>query len=288
VPLREDVRQIRLPGLDRSGARAAAREAPWNAAAAVVMVRRNKIAGWTADAIAAGALAIALAISGCAGGSSAAPAASPNPVTYTVQSGDTAYRIATRFGVSVGRLLSANGITDPHEIRAGQTLVIPGAYQSGPIARAEGSSVSPYHGVRESRQFDWPVRNGVVSSGYGMRGGAMHDGVDIAAPSGTPIHAADRGVVIFSGRLHGYGNTIIIRHDSHYATVYGHEYVNLVQEGDQVARGQTIGEIGDSGRATGDHLHFEVRRDNVARNPLAFLPPPEPPTAITFAAGGGS
>ena len=102
----------------------------------------------------------------------------------------------------------------------------------------------------------------------------MHDGVDIAAPVGTPVLAADSGVVIFSGTLHGYGNTVIIRHDDGYATVYGHNSRNLVSEGTRVARGQEIGEIGRSGRTTGANLHFEVRRDNVAQNPLAYLPEP--------------
>jgi murein DD-endopeptidase MepM/ murein hydrolase activator NlpD len=217
------------------------------------------------------------------------PAAEPRRnVTYTVAAGDTLYHIASVYGVSVGRLMTANSISDPRELRVGQTLVIPGSYRHTPLARAETSSIFPYHGERASRQFQWPVESGVVSSGFGIRNGAMHDGVDIAAPAGTPVRAADSGTVIFSGHLHGYGNTIIIRHDRHYATVYGHDQVNLVREGQQVERGQTIGEIGATGRASGDNLHFEVRRDNIARNPLAFLPPPEPPAAITFAAGGGS
>jgi len=115
----------------------------------------------------------------------------------------------------------------------------------------------------------------------------MHDGVDIAAPIGTPISAADSGVVIYSGKLRGYGNVVIIRHDSHYVTVYGHDSVNLVREGQQVARGQKIGEMGYSGHTTGPNLHFEVRRDNIARNPLPYLPSPEQSAGISFAANVG-
>ena len=106
----------------------------------------------------------------------------------------------------------------------------------------------------------------------------MHGGVDIAAPVGTPVLAADSGVVIFSGTLHGYGNTVIIRHDDGYATVYGHNERNLVSEGARVARGQEIGEIGRSGRTTGANLHFEVRRDNVAKTRSPICPSPRPPT----------
>lgn len=115
----------------------------------------------------------------------------------------------------------------------------------------------------------------------------MHNGVDISAPAGTPVHAADSGVVIFSGTLHGYGNTVIIRHDDRYATVYGHNEVNMVREGQNVTRGQTIAQIGRTGRTTGANLHFEVRRDNLARDPLAFLPEPEPASGISFAANTG-
>jgi murein DD-endopeptidase MepM/ murein hydrolase activator NlpD len=183
--------------------------------------------------------------------------------------------------------MAANGIGDPRELRVGQVLTIPGAYRAALIGTVS-RGVHPYTGERASRQFQWPVSQGVVSSGFGIRNGAMHDGVDIAAPAGTPVYAADSGVVIFSGTLHGYGNTVIIRHDDDYATVYGHNERNLVSEGNRVARGQQIGEIGRSGRTTGANLHFEVRRGNVAKDPLAYLPEPTSSDGISFAEAGGS
>ncbi len=122
-----------------------------------------------------------------------------------------------------------------------------------------------------ARRFSWPVPGGVLSSPFGMRNGVMHDGVDIAAPTGTPIRAADRGLVIFAGKLRGYGNVVILRHDDHFVTIYGHNLVNSVREGDRVGRGQIIAEVGRTGRTTGPNLHFEVRRDNLARNPLNYL-----------------
>ena len=150
------------------------------------------------------------------------------------------------------------------------------------------SGAHRYTGQRAERQFLWPVSHGMVSSGFGIRNGAMHDGVDISAPAGTPVYAADSGSVIFSGKLHGYGNTVIIRHDGHYATVYGHNERNLVAEGAHVRRGQEIGEIGRTGRTTGANLHFEVRCDNLAKDPLAYLPQPTPTSGISFAEAGGS
>jgi murein DD-endopeptidase MepM/ murein hydrolase activator NlpD len=114
----------------------------------------------------------------------------------------------------------------------------------------------------------------------------MHDGVDITAPAGTPVHAADGGVVVYAGRLRGYGNVVIIEHSDRFVTVYGHDAANLVRAGDRVARGQVIGAVGSSGRTTGPNLHFEVRHDNLAYNPLEFLPSAGPSAAITFAGGG--
>jgi murein DD-endopeptidase MepM/ murein hydrolase activator NlpD len=116
----------------------------------------------------------------------------------------------------------------------------------------------------------------------------MHDGVDIAAPAGTPVYAADDGTVIFDGRLHGYGNVVIVQHSGGYVTVYGHNRRNLVHDGATVARGQEIAEMGDSGRTTGPNLHFEVRYNNTAENPLAYLPQPGGAGSITFARNGGS
>jgi murein DD-endopeptidase MepM/ murein hydrolase activator NlpD len=127
----------------------------------------------------------------------------------------------------------------------------------------------------------------MVSSGFGVRNGAMHQGIDIAAPEGTPVHAADAGTVIFSGALHGYGNVVIISHEDDYATVYGHNEVNLVREGTRGVRGQTIARIGTSGRTSGANLHFEVRYENVAHNPLAYLPEPPAAPGITYAEESG-
>ncbi len=245
---------------------------------------------WILRASVALALASLIALAGCGDSSppsTSIPAVSQRPVTHVVVAGDTLYRIANEFGVGVGRLMAANGLSDPRELRVGQVLTIPGAYRAASMGFAS-RGVHPYTGERESRQFQWPVAQGVVSSGFGIRNGAMHSGVDIAAPAGTPVLAADSGVVIFSGTLHGYGNTVIIRHDDSYATVYAHNERNLVSEGARVACGQQIGEIGRSGRTTGANLHFEVRRDNVARDPLAFLPEPATSGGISFAAAGGS
>ncbi|HLH77455.1 MAG TPA: M23 family metallopeptidase [Candidatus Binataceae bacterium] len=120
----------------------------------------------------------------------------------------------------------------------------------------------------------WPVPNGTFSSGFGLRHGVMHEGIDIAAPSGSPVEAAAAGQVIFVGRLRGYGKVIIVAHRDHYATVYAHNSVDLVERGQWVARGQMIGRVGRTGHTTGANLHFEVRHNNVATNPLAYLSPP--------------
>ena len=181
--------------------------------------------------------------------------------------------------------MDANGISNSHDLEVGQVLTIPGSYSYASIF---GGSRRDYSSESPTRIFAWPINQGVISSGFGIRNGSMHDGVDIAAPVGTPVHAAESGSVIFSGRLRGYGNVIILRHDDHYVTVYGHNSANLVREGDDVTRGQVIGRIGESGRTTGANLHFEVRRDNVARDPLAYLPGLDETAGISFARNSGS
>jgi murein DD-endopeptidase MepM/ murein hydrolase activator NlpD len=142
---------------------------------------------------------------------------------------------------------------------------------------------------RADRQFAWPVASGAVSSPFGMRAnGMMHEGVDISAPAGTPVLAADDGVVIYTGQLRGYGNVVILQHSGAYETVYAHDRRNFVHDGDRVGRGQQIGEIGTSGRTSGPNLHFEVRYNNRAEDPLSYLPPPAPASGTSFAQNNGS
>jgi murein DD-endopeptidase MepM/ murein hydrolase activator NlpD len=134
-------------------------------------------------------------------------------------------------------------------------------------------------------RFDWPLARGTLSSGFGVRHGAMHEGVDIAAPVGTPVMAAASGRVIFAGRMRGYGKIIIIQHENHYVTVYAHDSTNLVREGQMVSRGQVIGRVGRTGHTTGANLHFEVRHNNVASNPLIYLAPIRTTSETRLAAG---
>ena len=120
-------------------------------------------------------------------------------------------------------------------------------------------------------RFIWPAE-GRLTSEYGPRKKSFHDGIDIAAPVGTPVVAAAAGEVIFSGILRGYGKVIIVRHNKGYASVYAHNSVNHAKEGQTVRQGQKLAEVGKTGRATGPNLHFEIRRNNKAQNPLEFLP----------------
>ena len=117
----------------------------------------------------------------------------------------------------------------------------------------------------------WPV-GGPVTSGYGMRWGRMHQGIDISAGTGTPIRAAKAGTVIMSGWFGGYGNAVIIDHGGSFSTLYGHMSRIAAGDGAQLSRGQVIGYVGSTGHSTGPHLHFEVRVGGSAVNPRSYLP----------------
>ncbi|HEY6357291.1 MAG TPA: M23 family metallopeptidase, partial [Vicinamibacterales bacterium] len=127
-----------------------------------------------------------------------------------------------------------------------------------------------------SGHFIWPAQGPMVS-GFGMRwhpilgGYRMHTGIDIAAPYGAPIIASDAGVVLFVGWYGGYGNTVIVDHGSGYSTLYAHCSAILVNQGQNVARGQAIARVGATGYATGPHLHFEIRVNGVPVNPMSRL-----------------
>ena len=138
------------------------------------------------------------------------------------------------------------------------------------IQAAQASSGSAGTGAPSAAGFIWPVV-GPVTSPFGMRWGRMHDGIDIAASSGTPIHAAASGTVIYAGWMEGYGNLVVIDHGNGLSTAYGHQSSIAVGNGQAVAQGQTIGYVGTTGHSTGPHLHFEVRVNGAPVDPLGYL-----------------
>ncbi|RME84755.1 MAG: M23 family metallopeptidase, partial [Zetaproteobacteria bacterium] len=146
--------------------------------------------------------------------------------------------------------------------------------KAAPSHRAHARRVLHRAEARRPRiRLIWPVR-GKITSGFGRRHGRVHDGIDIAAPRGTKVRAAASGVVVYADhRLSGYGNMVIIRHPGEIFTAYAHNARNLVRKGDHVRQGQVIATVGASGRASGPHLHFEVRIGAQPVDPLAYLPP---------------
>jgi murein DD-endopeptidase MepM/ murein hydrolase activator NlpD len=120
-----------------------------------------------------------------------------------------------------------------------------------------------------SSGFIWPV-NGVVTSGFGWRWGRMHEGIDIAAPTGTPIRAAAGGSIIFAGYMGGYGNLVVIDHGNGLSTAYAHQSAIYIGGG-SVSQGTVIGAVGSTGNSTGPHLHFEVRVNGSAVDPMGYL-----------------
>jgi murein DD-endopeptidase MepM/ murein hydrolase activator NlpD len=135
--------------------------------------------------------------------------------------------------------------------------------------RASGSS-TPVDSTVSSHGLIWPV-NGPVTSPFGWRWGRMHEGLDIGVGYGTPIHAAAGGTVVYAGWESGYGNFVVIDHGGGLATAYGHQSAIAVHVGEPVSQGQVIGYVGCTGHCFGPHLHFEVRINGTAVDPLGYL-----------------
>jgi murein DD-endopeptidase MepM/ murein hydrolase activator NlpD len=125
--------------------------------------------------------------------------------------------------------------------------------------------------------LDWPV-SAPLASPFGRRDGRPHEGIDLSVPDGTEVRAACDGIVAYVGaRRAGYGKLVVVQHGEERATAYAHNQQLLVREGQAVSRGQTIALSGHTGRATGPHLHFEVRDRGRAVDPLPLLQPLAPP-----------
>ncbi|TVQ80397.1 MAG: M23 family metallopeptidase [Bradymonadales bacterium] len=152
-----------------------------------------------------------------------------------------------------------------------RALARPGSSQSEmeidslPWKRFEGEWNRPMQ-----MPLTWPVNRGRITSGFGPRGKSFHEGIDIAGVEGQPIRAIHDGRVVFVGSIRGYGHTVVLYHGQGLSSVYAHNRENLVAESQIIQRGQVIATLGSSGHSTGPHLHFELRRDGKAFNPLTY------------------
>lgn len=203
---------------------------------------------------------------------------------HVVRPGETLFRVARAYGVDPDELADLNEIADPARLGVGRELLLPAEkgtkvasvatapkpkeHVPAKVSVAKGASADT--GPAPGRRLAWPLQ-GVIVSRYGPREGQPHDGLDLAAPEGTPIGAAADGIVLYAGNQRGYGNLVILRHDAGLVTVYAHNRENLVREGVKVRAGDPIATVGRSGRATGPHLHLEVREGTRPRDPLRFL-----------------
>jgi murein DD-endopeptidase MepM/ murein hydrolase activator NlpD len=233
----------------------------------------------------------------------------PPPPEYRVRRGDSLSSVARIFGVSTRRMADENGISAPYIVHAGDVLKLPrvsadevsqgyepvqmaSLTQQGRAAEAQdfvvpsrkpvvtqkgapkvkNSRVTTKPPKRASSKFLRPV-DGKIVSNYGAKKGGLHnDGVNILAPRGTPIKAADNGVVVYAGsEIKGSGNLVLVRHSDRWMTAYAHMDKITVKRGATIARGSKIGTVGSTGSVDKPQLHFEVRRGTTAINPKKYL-----------------
>jgi murein DD-endopeptidase MepM/ murein hydrolase activator NlpD len=234
------------------------------------------------------------------------------PSVHVVNRGDTLISIAHRNHVSVSELARANNIDTSAKIRLGMKLTVPASKSAArpsdvaaaqpaagwapPDSRLAAVTVGPQQSARLAQAttkieepsaeapvkaaettgglptFRWPVRGKVITS-YGAKTNVKaNDGINLAVPEGTPVKAAEDGVVAYSGNeLKGYGNLVLVRHSNGYVTAYAHASELLVRRGDTIKRGQIIAKSGQSGEVGSPQLHFEIRKGSSPVDPLQFL-----------------
>ena len=151
-----------------------------------------------------------------------------------------------------------------------EKLVLESETVSEPVSRIEKIGTKKRPPTTGSGVFITPSY-GTLSSRYGGRWGRKHEGIDVAGAYNSPIKASDGGIVTYSGWMSGYGNYVVINHENGYETAYGHCASLLVKVGDRVAKGDIIAKMGNTGRSTGTHLHFEVKKNGQHVDPLKYI-----------------
>ena len=218
----------------------------------------------------------------------------PKAKYHIVKKGDTVFNIARRYNVERSTLSRTNNLSAPYTLKIGQKLLIPGSIVTNtavtPIERESSSGITPakttkiyrttyqkdYISAKASKKrknkFAWPVKGNVISNYGPIAKGRNNDGINIKAPRGTPVKAADDGIVAYAGNeLKGFGNLILIKHYDGWVTAYAHTESMNVKKGQKVLKGTTIAKVGTSGGVSAPQLHFETRAGKKAYNPKAYL-----------------
>ncbi len=205
-------------------------------------------------------------------------------VLYTVLNGDSVQKIADKFKTKkvpadqlVQSILKSEFNQELHDLKepsfaltAGQFLMVPGGTKPyvARVVQAYGVPV-PSNAARGTGNFGWPVSGRITQKWW-----TRHHGIDVGAPKGSPVYAADAGFVTFAAwdrEPVSYGNMILINHGNGFVTRYAHLSAFIVGAGDSVKKGQLIGRVGNTGNSTGAHLHFEIIRNGVPMNPFSYL-----------------
>lgn len=204
-------------------------------------------------------------------------------VLISFSASDNILGLALKNGLKPADLLDANGFTSVSEIKVGQILYIPDssvlAMTNNPsrgIGGSDKQEEESYSASVASTTYSWPL-SGRLTSAFGRRnisvgGNTFHRGIDIAAPTGTPIRAAQGARVSFSDWSNTYGWVIFLEHHDGSQTRYAHMSAMAVIAGDYVDQGEIIGYVGSTGASTGPHLHFEIRINKNPVNPMLYLP----------------
>ena len=213
-------------------------------------------------------------------------------IFHKVKSGDTIEKISSIYKVQVSRIKSVNPTLELESLQIGSELFIPGARIEAASAKEDKNNKTAANKTNNRKQdskssksnikdnssgiFRWPVA-GKISSPFGWRRHPItrrndfHSALDIRASRGTPIKASSSGQVAYSGWMSGYGKVVVIQHSNGYSTLYGHCSSISVNKGQHVSAGEIIARVGSRGRATGPHVHFELRQGNRPVNPLQYL-----------------